>query len=278
MTDVTINDQRVIELDGLPPFKIKVHCDGDMFISPSILRDGVWESCETKILTKLLQADTDFLDIGANIGWYTTLAAVALKSRGIVHAFEPDPSNFAILTKNVALNGISNAFFYNLGVSDHSSGAKLFVDTVNKGDHRLYDSGDGRESLDVETISIDEYRYINPLRRLIIKLDTQGSEVAILRGMKKLLTNHTQEIVLICEYWPFGLDRNGTSVGDLIGLVSDAGFQPFTIGVTTLAKTDWASLLARGKNDLAPEAQHHADFVAFRSGSQMLSLIEDMVD
>jgi FkbM family methyltransferase len=160
--------QRRIELDGVPPFEIKVHREGDVFVSQYILRDGIWEPCETKTLIRLLSADTDFLDIGANIGWYTVLASMALKHRGVVHAFEPDPSNFALLMENIALNRIENAYCHNAGVSDHSAGARLFLDTRNKGDHRLYDSGDGRASVMVETISLDRYDGVNPFQSLIV--------------------------------------------------------------------------------------------------------------
>jgi FkbM family methyltransferase len=70
----------------------------------------------------------------------------------------------------------------------------------NKGNHRLYDPSDGRDSVAVRTVPIDEYDGIDPSRAHLIKLDTQGSEVPILRGMKKLLVNHAKEIVLICEF------------------------------------------------------------------------------
>jgi FkbM family methyltransferase len=270
-------DQRSIKLDGVPPFEMKVHAEGDIFISQYILRDGIWEPCETKALIKLLAADTDFLDIGANIGWYTILASGALKDRGMVHAFEPDPSNFSILMENVALNKVTNASCHNAAASDHSAGGRLFLDTINKGDHRLYDSSDGRDSVEVRTISIDEYDGIDSSRALVIKLDTQGSEVPILRGMKKLLVNHPKEIVLICEFWPFGLERNGNSAGELIEMIASAGFEPFTIGENKLVKSDWPTLLARSEDDCAPSTQHHADFVAFRSGSKMKFLVQDMI-
>jgi hypothetical protein len=79
---------------------------------------------------------------------------------------------------------------------------------------------DGRNSVAVRTIPIDEYDGIYPSRALIIELDTQGSEVPIPRGMKKLLVNHAKEIVLICEFWPFGLERNGSSAGELIEMIA----------------------------------------------------------
>src|SRR5260370_14986257 len=131
-------DHRSIKLDGVPTFEMKVHAEGDIFISQYILRYGIWEPCETKALIKLLAADADFLDIGANIGWYTILASGALKDRGMVHAFEPDPSNFSLLMENVALNKITNASCHNAGASDHSTGGRLFFDTINKGDHLLF--------------------------------------------------------------------------------------------------------------------------------------------
>jgi len=254
-----------------------VHVDTDMFISESILRHGTWEPCETRLVVKLLQAETDFLDLGANIGWYTIIAAKVLSGRGNVHAFEPDPTNFSLLMKNISINSISNSTCNNVGASDHASGARLFLDTKNKGDHRLYDSVDGRDSLPVRTILIDAYDGIDRSRALIVKIDTQGSEVHILRGMKNLIDNHPKEIVLICEFWPFGLTKNGTSAAELIRLISDAGFEPFMIGETSLIETDWQLLRARAEGDLAPSTGRHADFVAFRNGMEMKYLVADMI-
>src|SRR5260370_35261408 len=183
-------DHRSIKLDGVPTFEMKVHAEGDIFISQYILRDGIWEPCETKALIKLLAADADFLDIGANIGWYTILASGALKDRGMVHAFEPDPSNFSILMENVALNKVTNASCHNAGASDHSAGGRLFLDTFNKGDHRVYDSSDGRDSVAVRKIPIDEYGGMGPSSPIIFQLGTQSSRVPILRGIRKILVAH----------------------------------------------------------------------------------------
>src|SRR5258708_30108846 len=122
---------------------MKVHAEGDIFISQYILRDGIWEPCETKALIKLLAADADFLDIGANIGWYTILAAGALKDRGMVHAFEPDPTNFSLLMENVALHKIANSSCHNVGASDPSAGGPPFLGPAHKGRHPAYDSRDG---------------------------------------------------------------------------------------------------------------------------------------
>jgi hypothetical protein len=83
---------------------------------------------------------------------------------------------------------------------------------------------------------------------------------------------------LICEFWPLGLDRNGSSAADLIDIISSTAFEPFLIGETALTKTDWPALRALSVGDCAPETQHHADFVAFRAGSEMLSLVKDMIE
>jgi FkbM family methyltransferase len=269
--------RRSIKLEGVPPFEMTVHRDGDAFISPYILRDGIWEPCETRALIRLLAADTDFLDIGANIGWYTVLASSILKGRGTVHAFEPDPRNFALLKENVATNEITNARCYNAAVSNHSEGARLFLNRLNMGDHRLYDSNDGRNSISVPTISIDAYDDVDRRRPLIIKLDTQGREVSILRGMNKLLASHPAEIVMICEFWPYGLEQNGSTAKDLIETISGAGFDPYKIDEDSLIKTDWSKFLLLSQGDCAPSTQRHADFVAFRPGSGMVSLVSEMI-
>src|SRR5258708_4586206 len=116
----------------------------------------IYEPMETRLFKKEIKPGQTVLDIGANIGYYTLIAAKLVGPSGKVYAFEPDPTNFKILKKNVERNGHSNVVLVNQAVADKNKKVRLYLNPANKGDHRIYDSKDGRSSIAVRTIRLDD--------------------------------------------------------------------------------------------------------------------------
>src|SRR2546428_6081580 len=78
----------------------------------SLQRDfyfGLYDQHELRLVSRYLRSGGDFVDVGAHIGMYAVRAAVELRGRGRVLAFEPNPSARAQLVENLALNGCENA-------------------------------------------------------------------------------------------------------------------------------------------------------------------------
>lgn len=199
-----------------------------MFLDPvdtlELATREIYEPLETTLLKDNLRSGQTFVDIGANIGYYTLLAARIVGPQGRVFAFEPDPDNFQLLKKNVETNGYSNVVLVPKAVSNHTGQTLLYLNPLNRGDHRLYDSSDGRRSISVELITLDDFFKVLEPTVHFIKMDIQGSEAAALTGMKKLLQLNSK-IKLVSEFWPGGLKRSGIDprvyADQLIGL----GFQ-----------------------------------------------------
>ena len=87
------------------PLKMHIHGEQDQFVSRRIREEGIWEPYETSLLLSMLRPGDVFVDVGANIGYFSVLAASVVGDDGAVFAFEPDPDNFRLLRRNVALNG-----------------------------------------------------------------------------------------------------------------------------------------------------------------------------
>jgi len=138
--------------------------------------NGVYEPFETELVKKEIKKGDVVLDIGANIGYYTLIYAKLVGEEGKVFAFEPDPDNFALLKKNVEINGYRNVILAQKAVSNKTGKIRLYLSEVNKGDHRIYDSHDGRKSIEIETIRLDDYFKNYNVRIDFIKMDVQGAE------------------------------------------------------------------------------------------------------
>jgi FkbM family methyltransferase len=185
--------------------------------------NGVHEPMETRFVQEHVTHGMTVVDLGANIGYYTLLFAHLVGEQGRVYAFEPDPESFAILQRNVALNGYKNIVTVNRAVSDRAGTVRLYLSPQNRGDHRIYDSQDRRATVDVGTVTLDEYFAQQPTRVDLIKMDIQGAEGLALRGMGHLL-KRLDHSTLITEFWPGGLQRSGVSPSSYLAALRGHGF------------------------------------------------------
>ena len=96
-----------LRIPGLAqPLQLYVHGEEDQHVSRRLREEGIWEPFETSLLLGLLRTGDVFVDVGANIGYFSVLAASCVGDTGKVFAFEPDPENFRLLVANTALNGV----------------------------------------------------------------------------------------------------------------------------------------------------------------------------
>ena len=188
----------------------------------------VYEPMETALLVKELRKGDVFVDIGANIGYYTLIAARAVGESGRVRAFEPDPANFKLLVRNVAANGYSNADLMELAVSDREGDAKLYLNETNRGDHRIYDAGEKRGAVPIRTVTLDGYFKKLDKRVDFIKMDVQGAEALALAGMKGLLRRN-RKVKLLTEFDPGHLRNCGSDAARFLSDLREAGFKLFEV-------------------------------------------------
>ncbi|HTC19371.1 MAG TPA: FkbM family methyltransferase [bacterium] len=188
----------------------------------------VYEPVETGLFKSKIQAGDTVLDIGANIGYYTLMAARRVGPQGKVYAFEPDPANFRLLEKNVKANGYGNVILVNKAVADKNGKIRLYLNPSNRGDHRVYDSKDGRSSIEIEKIALD--RFFKPLDKKIhfIKMDIQGAEALALEGMKGLVRAN-KGLKLITEFSPASLEMAGSRPQSYLKSLQTLGFRFFEI-------------------------------------------------
>lgn len=188
----------------------------------------VYGPLETEIVKKEVKKGNVVLDIGANIGYHTLIFARLVGERGKVFAFEPDPTNFSLLKKNVEINGYSNVVLVQKAVSNKTGKLKLYLSKKNLGDHRIYDSQDGRKSIDIESIRLDDYFKEKNLEIDFIKMDIQGAEGGAIQGMLNLLRKNNK-VKILTEFWPIGLIRFGINPDEYLNLLIKLGFKLYEI-------------------------------------------------
>jgi FkbM family methyltransferase len=158
------------------------------------------EAFETEVLHKTIRPGMTVVDIGANIGYYTLLMGKMVGPYGVVHAFEPEPNNFRLLTKNIAVNKIKNIIPVQKAVADRTGWVELYICREHRGDHRIFKCNDDRPSIRIMQTSIDDYFNENS-RPDLVKMDVQGSEHLVVAGLKKIAAAN-QHLVMVVEFSP----------------------------------------------------------------------------
>ena len=164
----------------------------------NIWASGRVEAEVQSALRDIVRPGDIFFDVGANVGFFTILGARLVGPTGSVVAFEPQPDNREALLGNVALNAFSNVLVDPRAISNSSGTAVL--DWRNLPTARLVQDSQQHtdRSVSVDTTSIDDFLLEHPsLAPRVIKIDVEGHEIDVIRGMKRTLVNHGP--LILCE-------------------------------------------------------------------------------
>jgi FkbM family methyltransferase len=184
------------------------------------------ERREADLITRVLAAGEVFWDVGANLGYFTLLAAAALKNTGQVLAFEQQPSASASLTENISLNPFTNIKPYQVAASDREGEATLYSAGGQDGRANLFQPGAGQtESTPVRTVTLDDWRRQQGLAApAFIKLDVEGAELAALTGARETLAAAAP--LLLVEMKEAIFQSLGTDRLAIQAFLNELGYQP----------------------------------------------------
>ncbi len=222
---------------------------GDFGVTLELDSTGEYEPLTTATILEYLKEGSVFVDIGAHVGLFSVPAMKWVGDSGRVIAFEPHPDNFALLLKNVEANGATEGISVeNAAVSSCNEPLTLYTSAFNTGDHQVYPTS-GRKGIDIQCVSLDSY-FGKSERVDVIKMDVQGAEGAAFEGMRRVLQENP-EIVVIWELSPSQLEAFGTTAEAVLDFLQSLGFSSTIIDDVTGFKeqvTD-AELLNRCPHD-----------------------------
>ena len=193
-------------------------------VARSLVTSGEWERYESRLFSTALEEGMVAVDIGANIGLYTLEAAQKVGSKGNVIAFEPEPHNFDLLCRNIEANHFRNVTPVRKALSNQRGVARLAISPDNLGAHHIETSPSAGDSVEVETLSLDEYFCGRSSRIDVIKIDAEGAEMSILGGMRGLL-DANPHLILFTEFAPRAIRDSGYDPEEYLQELSALGFQ-----------------------------------------------------
>lgn len=197
-------------------------------VSHSLLFNHVYEKMETDLFMNSVNDGMVVVDIGANIGYYSLIAAKLVGNSGKVYAFEPEPDNYRLLVQNIKVNNYGNIVAVQKAVSDSSGKRMLFLSKMAH-DHSFtkesaMDTKDGPRRIEIETTSLDEF-FKQEIRQVVdlVKIDTEGAEWFILKGMSEIIKANNN-LKILMEFWPYGIKSLGLNPLELINFMRNNGF------------------------------------------------------
>jgi len=200
-----LGKKQLVELDGFGLYVMP-----DDYIGAGIIRGRFYEPHVTKAIRSVLRRGDVFVDLGANIGFFTFLAATLVKNEGKVIAFEPNPQNLQLMYSTLLVSPGLKVEIYPYAVSDSCAIRKFVTIGSNGGvvgEHVIDPNTNEKQehNLLVQTVVLDEVLKDEP-RIDLIKIDVEAHEPAAVRGMETLLRKHRPK--LITEFHPWALKLN----------------------------------------------------------------------
>ncbi len=198
----------------------------DTGLTPPLLMQGMFAPAETKLFEDLLRPGMVFVDIGANIGYFSLIAARKVSDKGMVYAFEPDAEHFSLLEKNIKKNGYSAIIPVKKAASDTTGTASFYLQKDNLCAHSLVPD-ENTSVVEVETVTLDEY-FLGQDHIDVVKIDVEGAELKVLRGMKQIISKNNK-LAIITEFFPQAIIDSGESPSQYLQDLVAHGFTLFRI-------------------------------------------------
>lgn len=259
---------------------IPVRVEGNtMFLSPSdsgisaeLFHFGTREQRATAIMRsefERIRRNVDqptVLEIGANRGYYAFLAADVLGENARIIALEPDPENFEALNKGIDANGFGTISATRCAVGDEDTTETLNIaETSNS--HTLQSVDEDDDKYTGETVetpvrripTLIEDRGLQPEDIDVVRMDVEGFESAVFRGMGKLL-NADSELLVFVELHPHRVPA--TELDSIITDLEDGGFE--FVHASSSAKSDLKGFDAVRRHLQTPKGRHTVELIAKR--------------
>lgn len=212
-------------------------------IQENILLSGYWEPAISSYIANALKPGDVFIDIGANVGYYSLLASHLVQNNGLVYSFEASPSIFTQLTENLAINAAHNVRAQQIAIGNRAEEVWIWSAPQGNIGHSTImanvaeNDGHSREAR-IECAPLNQL--IDPRHLLsarLVKIDTEGAERLVIEGISAQLGDFSNETEWLVELSPAYLE-NGKSDSDWIfEAFANAGYAAFKV------RNDYARML-----------------------------------
>jgi FkbM family methyltransferase len=188
----------------------------DRKLTPWIRRHATWEGDVVRLLERTLRPGATFVDVGANVGFHSVVAARLVGPDGRVFSIEPDPFSLALLRANLWRHRCSNATVFPVAAAAEPGRARLAPDAEGRSGSSLVPAG----GVEVEAARLDDL--LGGAVVDVLKVDVEGAEPLVLRGAQETIARSPRLVVVVEFRREPHLD--GGSPEDVLALYASLGF------------------------------------------------------
>lgn len=208
----------------------KLNVDTGNYIDAWVYYTGEYEAFLKKWFKNNIRTGNTVLDVGANIGFHTLYFSDLVGPSGRVIAFEPVPVNFSALTANINLNTAANIEPLNIALGLVNAETDIHIDreATNPGAYNLFEEGEKNTRITI-AVADDFIPSLNIREINLVKIDVEGFEYQVIKGMQHTLAKYKPTVVF--EYERDYICRNGDDPSLIFELFSKLGYSLFSIDV-----------------------------------------------
>jgi FkbM family methyltransferase len=191
---------------------------------------GVWEPNLTSFIQNRLRSGDTFIDVGANIGYFSLLASKLVGRTGKVISIEASPSIFRMLKKNVEINAAKNIRIINSAAAAGPGVLPIYLGPEGNlgGTSTLVSPGMILEA-EVPADRLSALVGDDIMHARLIKIDVEGAEVPILQDILSFADSLSSELEIAVEIWPIKLGLYGVTFENLLEQFQAAGFNAYIL-------------------------------------------------
>jgi FkbM family methyltransferase len=248
---------REITLRTRASFGARFHCRLNDSVQGVLFVFGVWEPNLASYLQRRIKKGDIFIDVGANIGYFSLLASTLVGAEGKVYSIEASPSIFKLLSEHIAINAAENVTALNIAAAAEQGVLNLYQGPAeNLGSTSILQS----QGMILEaTVPADKLSTIvgqDLLRAKVIKIDVEGAELPVLLDILSVAGNLPRDQEIAVELNPAGMEQFGISPKALLDQFEQAGYHAYIIenGYTNEAYLQGLAIKAPYRLRFVPDA------------------------
>lgn len=221
---------RNIRIDATAAFGGKFHCRVGDLVQGRIFVFGVWEPNLTRFIQGRIRPGDTFIDVGANIGYFSVLASRLVGLEGKVVSIEASPSIFETLNEHLRLNKAHNVRAINAAAAAEPGTLSIYQGPENNlgATSTLASRG---QSLEAKVIADRLSALVGDdlLRARLIKIDVEGAEPPILLDLLSIADSLSPDLEIVVEITPAELSQFGITVEEIFARFKAAGFNAYLL-------------------------------------------------
>ncbi len=200
---------------------------------------GNYQPIIIETLKKYLKNGDTFIDVGANVGFFTAVAAGLVGKKGQVHSFEPVPEYFQKLVSLAENNSQYDITANQFALGNEEKSNKIYIKGRSGVGHNTFfpcfleNAGNGSKTAEVSIRRLDKYIKEKKIKNIkLIKIDVEGFEFPVLKGLKDYFLECKKTglfPLIICEICPKACAIQGYKLKDLFDYMKEFYYYPFDI-------------------------------------------------